>query len=410
MKKRSLLTAMLLIPAAMAMGAGYQLNLQGLRQLAMGGGGVATPWDAATIFYNPGAISNMNSMQAYASILFIMPKVQYAETQAGGTTARSVDQTFTPFNVYVGGPLKKGSRLGLGLGIYTPFGSGVKWDDNWTGRYSTQNIYLQSVFIQPTVSYRLSDIVSVGAGFVYAFGNVKLQKALPLIDTMGREGQATLKGNAHGTGFNIGIHLKASEQLSFGISYRSKVYMDVTSGDATFQAPASVKDSLPDTKFKASLPLPEVLSVGMAYKPTDKLTLQLDFNLTGWKVYKELAFDYEQNTSQLEDSHFGRHYRTRIATRIGGHYQATNATALMLGFAYDPSPVADNYVSPDLPDANRVVLTGGLTIKPVRNFTIMAVLEYVTSEKRNSMYVEDNFGGRYQTKALTPGIGLTYDF
>ncbi len=411
MKKRTLITVAMLCSASMAMGAGYQLNLQGLRQLAMGGGGCAWPWDASTIFYNPGGLSQIDGVQAYGSVQFIIPRVQYIENQAGGTSTRSESQTFTPFNFYVGGTIKKGGRLGVGLGVYTPFGSGLKWDDNWEGRYITQNINLQSFFFQPTISYRLSDIVSVGGGFIYAVGDVKLGRALPTTNAEGLDGKADLKGNAHGTGFNVGVNLKASDRLHFGVSYRSKVYMDVNDGDATFtNVPTSLQSQFPNTKFKATLPLPEVLSVGVGYKPTDKLTLQLDFNLTGWKVYKELDFDFETNTPLLTDSRAPRNYENRLASRIGAHYQATKSFAVMIGGAYDPSPVTDNYVSPDLPDANRVVITGGFSFMPVKHLTILAAVEYVTSEKRNSIYAEANFSGRYQTKAITPGIGITYDF
>lgn len=406
--RKHLLTAGLLLPATMAMSAGYQLNLQGLRQLAMGAGGCATPWDASAIFYNPGALSNISSFQVYGSAQFIMPKVQYAENQPGGSTVRSVDQTFTPFNFYVGGPLKKGGRLGVGLGVYTPFGSGLKWDDNWTGRNIIQEIELRSFFIQPTVSYRVSDMVSIGGGFVYALGNVTLRRGIPVQDTAGVEGNAKLKGNANGLGFNFGIHLRANDKLSFGLTYRSRVNMKVKDGDATFSVPNSLRTRFPSTTFSAELPLPEVLSLGVAYKPLDKLTLQLDFNLTGWKAYKELSFDYTDTV--IADTKAARNYHNRLATRIGAHYQATNALALMIGGAYDPSPVTDNYVSPDLPDANRVVLTGGFTVKPTRHLTIMAAVEYVSSEKRNANYAEANFSGRYQTKAITPGIGITYDF
>ncbi len=411
MKKRSLITVAMLCASSLAMGAGYQLNLQGLRQLAMGGGGCAWPWDAATIFYNPGGLAQLDGIQVNASVLAIVARAQYAESQAGGNTARTQNQTFTPFNLYIGGTIKPGSKLGVGLGVYTPFGSGVKWEDDWEGRYVTQNIKLQTIFIQPTLSYRLNDIVSVGAGFVYAFGNVKLARALPFQNSLGEDGKVELKGNAHGTGYNAGINLKASDKLHFGISYRSKVYMDVKGGDATFTAPASLAMRVPASNmFDATLPLPEVLSVGVGYKVTDKLTLQADFNLTGWNVYKELAFDFETNTDIVQDSHAPRNYENRLASRIGAHYQATKSLALMIGGAYDPTPVVDDYVSPDLPDANRIVLTAGFTVKPAKHLTILAAVEYVTSEKRNAYYADQKFGGRYQTKAITPGIGLTYDF
>jgi long-chain fatty acid transport protein len=409
MRKHALLTMALLLPGAMAFSAGYQLNLQGLRQLAMGGGGTAVPWDASTIFYNPGGLSRLDGFQAYGSVQLIIPRVQYVN-EATGRSERTENQTFTPFNLYVGGTIKGVEGLGVGLGVYTPFGSGVSWADNWSGRYVIQNIELQSFFFQPTVSYRFNDAVSIGAGFVYAYGNVEVARALPIQYTSGLDGQAELDGNATGMGYNVGISLKAGEDWHFGISYRSRVDMHVKDGDATFTVPASAAPNFQNTSFDATLPLPEVLSIGVGWKAMEHLTLQADFNLVGWNAYDSLAFNYDKPVNGSNRTSAPRLYQNRLSARLGAHYQATGKLAFMLGGAYDPSPVRDGYVSPDLPDANRVVLTGGISYKPASKLTILAAIEYVSSDRRDSEYHEAGLVGRYQTKALTPGIGVTYDF
>lgn len=410
MKKHALLTTTLLLPAAMALGAGYQLNLQGLRQLAMGGGGTAVPWDASTIFYNPGGLSRLRTMQAYGSVQFIVPRVKYIQTPTGGTAAQSVPQTFPTFNVYLGGPVREGGRLGLGVGVYTPFGSGLKWEDGWSGRYISRNISLQTIFIQPTLSYRINDGLSIGAGFVYAFGGVQLERAIPLTNAAGEDAKAELEGKATGMGYNIGASFKASDRLHFGLNYRSRVDMEVKEGDATFTVPSSVAASFPSTTFTSSLPLPSTFSLGVGYKPLERMTVQLDINYVGWEVYETLSFDYKENTPALPDTRAARNYRNRLAIRVGSHYQATDGLEIMLGGAVDPTPVRDNFVSPDLPDANRLVLTTGFAAKLAPRLTLLAAVEYVTSQKRLSNYAEANFSGRYQTKAITPGIGLTYNF
>ncbi len=409
MRKLALLTTAFLLPATAAISGGFQLNLQGLRQLAMGGGGTAVPWDAATIFYNPGGLSRLDNFQAYGSALAIIPRVQYVNGDYGAS-ARTKNQIFTPFNVYVGGPIKGVKGLGVGVGIYTPFGSGVSWEDNWTGRYIVQNIALQTIFIQPTISYKINEAVSIGAGYVYATGNVKLARAVPVQNSLGEDGKAELEGNASGMGYNVGISLKASEQWHFGISYRSRVDMHVKEGDITFRVPAAVAGTFPNTSFDATLPLPEVLSVGLGWKPLPKFTVQADFNLVGWKAYDSLAFNYGQAVNGSTRSSSARLYKNRLTARLGGHYQATNSLGIMLGGAYDPTPVRDHYVSPDLPDANRIVMTAGISVKPAPKLTILAAVEYVTSNRRDSEYEEAAFSGRYQTKAVTPGIGITYDF
>jgi long-chain fatty acid transport protein len=409
MKKSFLASAALSLFAATAFGAGYQLNLQGLRQLAMGGSGTAMPWDASTIFYNPGGLSRLDGWQASASGLMIIPTIQFAQSSTG-TVSTTQSQQFYPFNVYVGGPIKKGSKLGVGIGVYTPFGSGLTWDNNWPGKYLVQSIYLQSIFIQPTASYRINDIVSVGAGFIYAFGNLEIKQALPVSNENGVDGQADLKGNANGTGYNIGVQLKATNKIQFGLTYRSRVNMKVKSGNANFNVPASLSTSFPNTNFSAQLPLPEVASVGVAYNPIRKLNLTLDINYIGWSAYDSLKFDFSQQTAELKNQHAPRQYQNTVAFRLGGSYDVNSKFTVMGGIAYDPTPVRNGYVSPELPDADRLVLTCGVAYNPIRKLAILAALEYTTTAKRDAAYDFGHLNGQYQTKALTPGIGINYIF
>jgi long-chain fatty acid transport protein len=414
--KKQLLAASLVLSSFASFGAGYQLNLQGLRQLAMGGTGAATPWDISTIFYNPGGLARIKTIQAYGSILGIMPGTAYGNFQG---SAQTQAQTFTPFNVYVGGTVKEGSRLGLGLGIYTPFGTGVKWDDNWSGRYLVQQIDLKCVFVQPTVSYKLSETWSVGAGFIYSSGTFDLRQALPVQNIVANtnpqqvtDGTVKLHGVGSGVGFNLGIHMKASERLSFGLTYRSQVNMDLGGGSATFNVNPILKSSFPNTTFGSLLPLPQVATFGIALKPlnNERLTLQLDLNYTGWNSYDSLRIDFDTHTSSLHNMHAPRHYRNTLTTRLGANYKISKVVSVMGGGAYDPTPVTNGFVSPELPDADRVVVTCGAAIKPLKRFTVLAACEFVSSLKRVSSYDYGKFSGTYWTQAITPGIAVYYNF
>lgn len=408
--KKILLSTLFFGCGSFAFAGGFQLNLQGLRQLAMGGGGAAHAWDISTLFYNPAGLSQLQGIQAYAAIVGVSPTIKFVQTPTGGYSYNTKSQLFTPFNVYIGGPIKKDSKIGVGVGVYTPYGSGTKWPDNWEGRYLNQEIELQSIYVQPTVSYKINDMISLGAGFIYAFGNVKLRQALPVQYLDGSDGEASLKGNGNGLGYNLGLHVKATNNLEVGLTYRSKVNMKVSSGNAVFTVPASLSSSFPNGDFSASLPLPSVLSLGLAYKVTSKLMIQADVNYVSWKAYDTLSFDYANNTPQLQDTHTPRLYQNKAAFRLGAHYQITKSVEGMIGGAYDPSPVKDGYVSPELPDANRLTGSIGIAVQPISKVSIMAVVEYVSSAKRDGTFIPGNFSGKYQSKALNIGLGLTYNF
>ena len=410
MKKNFLVTGMLLLYSAMTFGSGYQLNLQGLRQIAMGGSGAAIPWDASVIFYNPGALTEFDNVRAYGSMQFIVPNTKYVQTPSGTYSAETKGSVYPNFNLYLGGPIVDKSPVSVGLGIYTPFGSGTRWNDDWTGRYVTQNIKLYTIFFQPTVSYRFNDIVSLGAGFVYGIGGVRLNKAIPITDKDGNDGTAELKGDGHGIGFNVGLHLRPTERLQFGVTYRSRVNMQVKRGYATFNVAGPLADQFPYTAFKSELPLPEVFTIGTGINVSEKLTIQADVNFVGWSAYDSLRFEYETHTSLLQDTRAPRKYKNTLALRAGLHYTFSDKFAGMVGGAWDPTPVQDGYVSPDLPDADRAVFTFGFSYRPGKRLVILGSAEFVSTMKRSASYDFENLSGKYQTKAFTPGIGISYDF
>ena len=414
--KKVLFGAALLLSTVTSFGAGYQLNLQGLRELAMGGTGTAWPWDASTIYYNPGGLARLKNIQVYASGLMIMPSTAFGNSIIANNqpiSANTNTQSFTPFNFYVGGRLQENSKFALGLGIYTAAGIGLQWNDDWIGKYIVQNIQLKAICFQPTVSYRINDYMSVGGGFVYAVGSLDLKQALPVHGQLGPsydDGSAQLSGTANGVGFNIGVQIKASENLQFGATYRSQINMNIGGGSATFKVPASLATSFPNQHFDSQLPLPQVASIGVGYRPVENLTLQFDLCYTGWNSYDSLRINFDQQTSSLKNMHAPRHYRNTLTPRIGANYKISRIVSVMLGGAYDPTPVTSGNVSPDLPDGNRAVITCGASVRPLRGFTILAALEGTSTAVHDGSYNYANFNGSYKTQAITPGIGIYYNF
>lgn len=408
MFNKLILSAGVLLPLA-SFGQGYQVYLQGQVQQGMGGAGIAMAQDASTLFYNPGASSFVkgNSIQLNGSGVFSNAAFTDANTFE---VYRTKSPMGTPFAAYGMFQLKADSKLKLGIAAYTPFGSGIKWEDNWAGRFILTEAKIFALFIQPTVSYKISDKLGIGGGFIYSTGGVNLQKDIPVTDANGNYGHAELDGKASGYGFNLGVYIKPIDKLSIGITYRSQVNMKVNSGDATFDVPASLASSFPNTKFSASLPLPQIASIGFAYKPTDKLDLALDVNYGFWKVYDTLSFDYETNTSALSDTHSARMYKNAVSIRLGAQYKITDKFHARLGIGYAMTPVQDDYVSPETPDGNRISYTAGLGYSFNDHFGLNASFQFIAYERNESTNVETNFSGTYKNMIAIPGLSIFYNF
>lgn len=402
-----LLSVLFCLPFS-SLAQGYQVNLQGQAQQGMASAGTAFIQDAASVFYNPGGMSFLDKSQVIGGVTPTFSNGLFTEAETG-EYGRTISPVGTPFAAYGVYKLSDSSKLSFGLGVYTPFGSTVEWEEGWAGRFAVTRLQLMSIFVQPTVSYKLTDAIGVGAGFIYSFGKVNLQKDLPLQFQNGEYGSVELDGTGSGFGFNAGIYFEPVKWFSAGFTYRSQVNMNLNKGMATFSVPSSLEENFPSGNFTSSLPLPSIVTLGFSFKPNEKLTIALDINHVGWVAYDTLAFDYEVNTESLEDTKSPRNYENTFAFRLGTQYDFTEKIAARAGISYGISPVSNGYVTPETPDANRVSYTVGFGYAIKERLKLDASLLY-TQVTRTDKNIETNLEGTFKVIAFAPGLSISYLF
>lgn len=398
---------LLLTLPAWGISQGFQVNLEGQKQIGMGHTGTGTLLDGASVFFNPGAVAMLpeNYIQGGISPLLFKSDFNPSGTSTQYQTADKIAPPFTFYGVW--GP--KASRWKLGLGIYTPFGGLTDWGNNWQGKYVLESLDLKAIYFQPTLSIKVTKFLSIGGGFVYNRGSVNLTRAIPLSSADAQDGQARLKGSGDGYGWNAGIYIKAGSKLSIGITHHSKVNTTIHNGDAIFTVPASVQSSFPQpNSFTASIPLPATNSIGIGFYPTPKWIIALDANFVGWSVYKVLAFDYKTNTSALQDTYSPRNYKDAFNLRAGAQYKPIQKLALRIGGGYVATSVRDGYVTPEAPDANRIYFTGGLGYQLQKHFDLDISFMYEDIQSRTQTNIESQLSGTFKTNVYIPGISIAY--
>lgn len=385
---------------------GFQVNLQGTKQTGMGHLGTSFYLGASSAYFNPAMMGFSESKFNFEA--GVSPLLAYAayQNQETGRVERTDNPLGTPFYFY--GTYKINDELSAGLAVYTPFGSSVVWGDDWSGRNLIQDISLQAIFFQPTVSYKISEKLNVGLGLIYATGAVEINRAIPA--PIGENNSVNLKGNTASYGYNFGIHYQATEKLTVGVTYRSEIEMELEGGDADFSVDPALRSNFPDTKFDATLPLPSTTTLGIAYQASEKLLLSVEGSLVGWSTYESLDFDFEDNTESLEDSENPRNYEDAIIVRAGAQYSVNDKLDARLGVYYDQSPVTDEYFNPETPSTDNLGITAGLSYNVSEKFTVDAAFLYIYGMERESEYKPANFGGKYQSRSYIPSIGLNYKF
>ncbi|UYZ61974.1 OmpP1/FadL family transporter [Hymenobacter weizhouensis] len=412
--KSLLLVGGVLLTGTAASAGGYQVTLAGQKNNGMGGVGVGLSLDQAAMFYNPGALALVKQRGVQLGVNGTLARQAFV-AEAGGTQRELRNSVTTPFNFYAGfGPAE--GKFRAGIAVYTPFGSKLQYANGWEGRTSLTDIELTSIYVQPTVSYAITDQLSVGAGLmVLARGAVNLKRDIPFPDSFGSielDGKAETK-----VGFNAGIFFKPSEKLTVGINYRSKIDAEVKDGDVTYtNVPVAFQSRFLATKFSATLPLVATTSIGIGIMPNEKLTIGLDANYAEWSDYRTLDFTFDQPINGSTTSSSKRFYEDALTFRVGGQYQLTSGLTVRGGGAYDFSPVKDGYVTPETPDADRISGTVGASYA-FGKFSVDLSSQFVFVQKRTQTQTDlinngttDRIAGTYKTTVVVPGIGLNYAF
>lgn len=468
MKKILLSAVATILMAGTAMAEGYQINSLSTKQIGMGHTGVALKLGAENMYFNPAGMAYMDkTLDLTGSFTGIMPTATATvdgkeyETDNGVSTPISVNAAFSIY------PNLKG-----GIAFYTPYGSSINWTDNWPGAVLNQNVNLKVFTIQPTLAWAITPKFSIGAGAMISWGTVDLNKglvtaatmdkAISALTTLGQLPEGTpsfgnttpasvnLNGKADMVvGFNVGAMYNINEKWTVGASYRSQMAMKVKAGDAHVKYANQIAqgvlgeslDLINEANFKAEMPCPWVMGLGVSYKPVDRLTLAFDARLTGWHAYKRLDIEFLAEQLAPYNQNITKKYTNSWCYSLGAQYAVTDRFDARLGLMVDTSPVNDKYYNPETPGMTKIEPTVGLSFRPIPSLSIDLAFMYVaglgvdnasceysdllgatmigklTAAGVPSQMIEQmgfkptgTFTADYKLHAFIPSIGISYSF
>lgn len=411
MALRSLVFALLLMLVSMAFAGGFQMPLQGVKQTAMGGTGLANPLDASSIFFNPGALSFTKTNSLNLNALIYLPKGQFREQGTNQIYSLGSGTQF-PFAAYWSwntNPTQQ--KWKLGVGVYTPYANRANWDSTWAGRYVLNSTKLNTINIQPTLSYNIGNRVGVGAGFVYSRAMYDYSRVLPITLNTNNEAQMSLSTKAGGYGFNAGVLVHITSRLDIGASYKSAIKYNSTNGSAEFNVPDALVDSFPNADVSATLQTPWSADVGITYWPEPKLAVSFDVSYVGWRALDDMDIDFARNTTLLSDMSLPNKFNNGLTFRLGGSYDIDSAFTIRFGTNLDLNTVPNGSVSPQLPGGDRFGITLGGTMRSGDKFELDVCFTYQETVRRTELQAENyaSLGGTYKGRALTIGLALNFN-
>lgn len=325
-------------------------------------GGAAVAEDASVAWYNPAGMAVLPSGRHFAIAGHLLrPSFRFSNTASSGAFAfpgtgdggDGGDLALVPAFYFA---TDIDPRWRFGIAVNAPFGLKTDYDAGWRGQLVALRSEVKSVNVNPSLAYRASDAVSLGAGVSVQKLDAKLTNCASFPPPAPAcANTATLDADDVGFGFNLGLTVQAAPATRIGFSYRSSIKFELE-GTATFSATPAANGSV-----KADLRVPASVSVSVFHQAGPRWELMGDATWTRWSTLQQLAV-IRTSGAAAGTTLTALPFRWDDAWRfaIGASYRASDRTKLRFGIAYDQTPSNDLTRTPRLPDQDRTWIAAGV--------------------------------------------------
>lgn len=393
MKKRiSAVALATLLVAGSAYGSGYRIPEQSVDSTGKAGANIASASRADATYFNPANMSWLDDTTLIQGNMSYIHLVPVAFDNVNFSTQSEDENFFIPTG-FVVSPYYGDFRFGLSN--TTPAGLAKRWKDQPGARFSRE-FSLATFELNPTVSYRVNEKISLAGGVRMLYADANLWNAA-----------YRLEGDTIEWGYNFALSVKPTDKVNVSATYRSNIDLGFSDHEAVFN-PMKMIPQLnglsPIISASTTIPVPAILALSVAFEPVEKLTVELTWDRTFWSKYESL--DIQTNLPGTGKD-FSKNWDDSDTFRLGLSYQYSDALELMAGVAYDQNPIPDETVSFELPDSDAWLYSLGFQYKYTENLEVGMAVLYDYKESRDVAA----FAGEFtEAAAVLVTTGISYKF
>ncbi len=406
------LALVVLINARVVNAAGFGVFTHGASALGQANAVVAHSDVPEAIFFNPALLSRLTGTQVQIGTTLIVPDREF-KSDLTGASEETENVVFFPSNFYLSHAVN--DKLSAGIGVFNPFGLGTEWPDDWEGRFLATESTITTYNLNPVLTYQLNQAVSVAAGVDFVILDATLES---IFSPTGRAQK--FSGDGTGLGYNLGVLVDLTGDLSFGLSYRSEVDIDIE-GKSESDIPMTIPEpqrstfaGLLNSDAKADLTLPAQAYAGLAFKGIDRLVIEAGVRWEEWSSFEELRLRLDNGIVATQP----KDWDDTWSYNLGGKYQLNDTVALLAGYLYGANAVPDDTVEPGVPDSVSHMFSLGTDLSFGRS-TVSLSYGYQHLERRDkdntivdsiSKNPATSANGKYQSDLHLAGVSYAYRF
>ena len=328
--QKSLLT-LALLSACPTMAGGLWITEFGQpTQGRAGAGEQAGNGDATDAFFNPAAMSRLDKPEILISVGVIAPSVEFDVERAGivngtGDGGDAADPA-PGGSVYYAHPLS--DRLAFGISGLALTGSVLDYDDDWAGRFQVQDVSILVIGAVPSLSYRVTDKLSLGASVPIMYSELDMDIAVPspVAPAPGPEGKVNLDGSDTQVAGTLSFLYEFSERTRLGGRATSKFDFEYD-GDIS-------ADLLGQVGVETNLTMAAIARVGLSHELNDTWSLYATWGWDNWSELQDVFLSTNTGGASLP-----RNWDDTYHYALGADYRLNKQWTLRAGAAYDTNPV-----------------------------------------------------------------------
>ncbi len=356
------LTAVLLLSVLLAdvsYGAGFALYEFSARSTAMGGAAMANEAEPASLAVNPALITELEGTQAQLGLTAVTADA--TTSVAGQTRSLKNDVWYLP-NFFI--TQKWSDQVSFGLGGFSRYGLGGEYQDpvtSWIGSNLAYKVKLETFSFTPTIAVKASDEFSVAMGLeamVISFAQNSYFNLDP-----SNSGNYEISGSGVSWGGNFSFIYKPewAEKWALGGMYRTKVKQNLN-GRINADGKSFPLINIHGADAEGSISLPDSISAGIAFRPTDAWTLEAGIVGTFWSSYDQILIQYTDSESSPVIRN-KKKYKDVYRLNFGTEYKLNQNWALRAGYVYDKSPINKHEMDTLVPVDDRHIASIGAGYK-----------------------------------------------
>ena len=309
--------------------------------------------DAATVLTNPAGMVRLSGDQFMLGAQLLHADMRFS-IEPGTTPALGTGDGGNPVGWFPGGGLFYTHSLSpdvkLGLAVTGNFGSAVKYDEGWVGRYRAQEGTLLGVSVLPSIATRIDEKLSLGASLNVMYGT--LDNTVAVNNIIGADGSLSLEDTTWGVGANLGLLYEVDRGTRFGITYTSPVKLNFSaqpqwSNLAPGLQALLASRGLLDARTDLGVTVPQGLNASLYHEIDPRWAVLSSVGWQQWSKFGEVEVGVDSNNPVGLSTELN--FKDTWHISGGAQYKWSDAWLLNAGIAYDSGFQNNGSISLALP-------------------------------------------------------------